>query len=532
MRPSIGIAKGTGLLIQNPSDGPTFQPMRGGHGDLHLYWQPVYQDVIRSVGPLAAFLPSATYEGSGNKVLFSYIEGGRDILSLTRPIRRNEGIPGPVLDRLDSALRSFKAIANRDGTSPDVRRFVEEFTLPSIYRFPEAYRVYEPSIFSTKRYFLLWGLEPIGDSGLTRSDIGQVQAELRDRRSSVIDVFNLLLRILPIAFILALVAWIIAYILLPEPKVNFSISAVAGKRAFVENQSYLLKTLGLEFGDSSYDWSFDGADIPESKEREPVPTWTHPGSKKVSLKATHSSILWLSKTNSLEKEISVSEVQVPQPTPTPTPVPPPVRKLVPMPDSVPIPVQPIEPTPIDPTQTPVQPTEPTPKTDKPAEPIPIDPTQTPVQPTEPMPKTDKPAEPMPKSIQPPRFPIGDASIIWFGSRAEGINQPRVWATLDVAPPPGFKVERVSIAGVSRNYEGRFEQLVNLGQNAVEIEVSKVSTKVSRQTLRGIVQFNRPFEVIEKPTEEHEIPPGDTNGSDKVEPLNPKTVPNLSPSKSA
>lgn len=140
--------------------------------------------------------------------------------------------------------------------------------------------------------------------------------------------------------------------------------------------------------------------------------------------------------------------------------------------------------------------------------------------------------PVPAPVQPPRFPIGDASIIWFGSRAEGINQPRIWATLDVAPPPGFKVERVSIAGVSRNYEGRFEQLVNLGQNVVEIEVSKVSIKVSRKTLTGIIQFNRPFEVIEKPTEQHNRTPDGTNDSDQVEPLNPKAIPNLSPSKSA
>lgn len=569
MRLSIGIIKGTGLVLQNPANSPVFQPLRAGHGDLHLYWQPVYQDVIRSVGPLAAFLPSATFEGSGEKVVFSHIEAGKDILSLTRPLSRSEGIPEDVLGRLDGAIKAFKAIAHRDGTSPDVRRFVDEFTLPSIKECPEAYRVFEPGLFTRRRYFILWGFEPIGLSEITRKDIARVQIELNKRSTSSQPVLGLLGRSLAIVSSIAVLCWLIAYLLLPRPLAKFEVLAEEKKMAIVHNQTELHKTVGVEFGETSYLWTFDDATPATSDLNNPEPTWHSPGPKKVTLKATQSSILWLSKSHTVESLVNVA----------PAPVMPPIAqdnhdelpKVLPRPADLP---QEGENSTKYPTSDKVDgasgnmpkttrtPNEKSPKNqgedssqdlaknpDKGTsgqfgsgngkiEPndeggAGIAPGQKPITAPPPLPKDNSGANDSRKRKAPEVIPIsGGVNIIWFNSRADGVDGKRLRVSLDIEPPEGHKVERVSFDGKSLNYTGPFEQLVNIGPNSVEVELSDPTSGGQRRMLRSIIQFNRPFDVIDQP----EIPPSRSPGGSREPSVSPKIdplkVPELSPSESA
>lgn len=565
MRLPIGIIKGTGLVIQNPESTPIYQPQRAGHGDLHLYWQAVYQDVIRSVGPLAAFLPSATFEGSGEKVVFSHIEDGTDILSLTRPLSRSEGIPDDVLRRLDSAIKSFKAIAHRDGTSPDVRRFVEEFTLPSITRFPEAYRVYQPGLLSTRRYFILWGFEPVGVSNLTRDDIGQIQVELQKRSTSTDDYLGFAARALAMVCGLAVVSWLIAYALLPRPEAKFSVVAEEGKMAIVHNLSIVQKTLGVTFGDTSYLWSFEDATTATSDRFNPEPTWPSRGSKTVRLTATHSSVLWLSKSHSSESKVEVSAA----------PVIPPLdleygEKL---PDVLPRPPDPREPNVSnnDPKNGSTKDRAGDRSVDdndevsrgsvaKPNDQIDRERREgngegvgskregssaeagiTDSKSQQGQQGTNQErisrqttrrggsTEPRPPEV----IPIaGGAKILWFNSRAEGVDSKRLWVSLEIEVPEGYNVSRVSFDGKSRSYVGRFEQLVNIGPNNIDIELSGVSASDGVRILKGIIQFNRPFDVIEQPSGPA-IPRRDGGGLNQPpEPFDPKKAPDLSPSESA
>lgn len=565
MRLSIGIARGTGLVIQNPANSPVFQPLRAGHGDLHLYWQPVYQDVVRSVGPLAAFLPSASYEGSGDRVLFSQIEDGRDILSLTRPLARSERIPADVISRLDSALKSFKAIASREGTSPDVRRFVEEFTLPSITRFPEAYRVYQPGLLSTRRYFILWGFEPVGASNLTRDDISQVQAELQKRSTSTDAFLGFAARALAVAFCLVAAFWLIAYVLLPRPEAKFTVTAEERKMAIVQNLSVVTKTFGVTFGETAYFWSFEGATPSTSDRSQPEPTWGSPGSKTVRLTATHSSVLWLSKSHTFESQVAVSAAPV---------IPPLVldygEKL---PEVLPRPADPNgendrgnssennflnersggrrvdskdggSPGPV--AKSPEQLGREAREGDgqgaeskRQGSAGVADTADSKSQ--QQQQRTNKEGisrqTPQPGGSIQPRPPevipiAGGAKILWFSSRAEGVDSKRLWVSLDVEAPEGYNVVRIAFEGNSRTYSGRFEQLVNIGPNNVEIELSNASGGDSVRLLRGIIQFNRPFDVIEQPRGPA-IPPRGKDGLNRPpEPFDPKDAPDLSPSESA
>jgi hypothetical protein len=537
MRLSIGIIKGTGLVIQNPESTPLYQPQRAGHGDLHLYWQAVYQDVIRSVGPLAAFLPSATFEGSGEKVVFSHIEDGMDILSLTRPLSRSEGIPDDVLRRLDSAIKSFKAIAHRDGTSPDVRRFVEEFTLPSITRFPEAYRVYQPGLLSTRRYFILWGFEPVGVSNLTRDDIGQIQVELQKRSTSTDAYLGFAARALAMVCGLAVVSWLIAYVLLPRPEAKFSVVAEEGKTATVQNQSVVQKTLGVTFGDTSYLWSFEDATPATSDRFNPEPTWRSHGSRTVRLTATHSSVPWLSKSHSSESKVEVSAAPV---------IPPLVNGSTEDRSGN----RSVDDNGGGSSSSVAKPNDQIDRERREGNGEGVGSKRegssgvagiTDSKPQKAQKGTNQEGisrqttrgggstEPKPPEV----IPIaGGAKILWFNSRAEGVDSKRLWVSLEIEVPEGYNVSRVSFDGKSGSYVGRFEQLVKIGPNNVEIELSGTSASDGVKILKGIIQFNRPFDVIEQPSGPA-IPRRDGGGLNQPsEPFDPKKAPDLSTSESA
>jgi hypothetical protein len=572
MRLSIGIIKGTGLVIQNPENTPLYQPLRAGHGDLHLYWQPVYQDVIRSVGPLAAFLPSATFEGSGEKVVFSHIEAGKDILSLTRPLSRSEGIPEDVLGRLDSAIKSFKAIAHRDGTSPDVRRFVDEFTLPSIARFPDAYRVYEPGLFSAKRYFILWGFEPFGVSDVTRHDIGQVQTELQRRGTSSRSGPSSLVRALVIACIVAAVSWLIAFILLPRPEAMFTLSAEAGKMAIVDNQTKLHKRLGVHFGQTAFAWTFEGVDPGTSDRESPEPTWTAPGRKLVTLRATHSSILWLSKSHATDAYVDVAAAPIIPPIPPdfgndlPPVLPRPpdlddgsIRKkstkgsdadtsgeVAKNPDdagkAVPgLPRDEASKGNTDSNSDGVTKSDESQKTDRTRDEgdgAGVNPPPGSQQGSEAQPRPNgKPGTgTQPKDKPPEVIPIsGGVRVIWFNSRADGVDGKRLWVSLDIEPPSGYKVESFSFDGRGKKYTGPFEQLVEIGPNLIEVVLTPTGSSGNQSVRRSTITFNRPFDVLDDAGDAAPRAPGSPRGGQEPRAtpnVDPNKVPDLSPSESA
>lgn len=565
MRPIITIRPGVGLRLENNPGSETFQPLRVGHGDLHLQWQPVYQDVLRSVGPFAAFFPQAIFEGNGDVVTFSHCEEGRDILSQTRPLESGEAIPGDEWERLDSGFRQFKAIANRDGVPSDVRRFIEEFAYPSHVRFPEAFRIYKPHWYSRRRLFILWGLEPLGGASFVRPTPSEARSELAGRVETTKSKANwwlgrVLLAMLALALIGTAVWWIM-YALLPSPRAGFAVpSPMEGQVVTCRNKTTYDVPL-FEFGDVSYIWNFEKGQPPSSSEEAPSVSWDKAGERGVTLTAKRQTWFGISKSSTAGPVV----ISV-QPLPPPAPVPDnkdsdaqrasnqqPGNHDSSKHDSK------------DNDSANHDPGRPGSGNDDSRELVSTkretDNKNSANGETDRRGSDNKDSgkqgavnkgtvsqdsneqgsekknsgkqDPLPV---PDRIQVGSATIVWYGSRAYGIDQPKFWVDLGIEVPPGFRAVAVTIGGQRREYTGRFEQLVDIGDSAIEIEVAAVGQSgASRSTIAGTIRFRRGAEFVERKGAPADIPRNSPpSGPDHGEGqrVDPKKVPDLSPSTSA
>ena len=583
MRPIVSVCSGIGLKLENKPGAESFQPLRVGHGDLHLQWQPVYQDVLRSVGPFAAFFPQAIFEGNGDTVTFSHCEEGIDILSKTRPLRQGEAIPEDEWERLDSGFRQFKAIANRSGIPTDVRRFIDEFTYPSHVLFPEAIRIYKPHWYSRRRLFILWGLEPLGGASFVRPSPSEARGALAERVETTEDKVaswfgRLLLVLLILALCGAAIYWII-YALLPAPNASFSKPSPFEKQivSFENNTTYEKVLDFIDFGDVTYAWTFEEANPAKSTEEHPSTKWDAAGAYDVTLSVQRETVFGISRTSTTGPvRINVRPLP-PRPPDKQRPVVTTVEPGSKKKDSLPTPItrtdspkpKPVnnigengnngKPSNTDGGEGSNETTKGTENNnpnevdaDKPADVNKNEETKVgelKKNKGSDQKKNDSPGKSTngendgvgsansgtQRAPEPARIPIGSASIIWYGSRAYGINQPQHWVTLGIDAPPGYKAVSVTIDGKKRAYSGKFEQLVKSREPcSVEIEVIKDDSSSSgAERLSGAILFNAPFEVLNPPSANPAAPrkSGDSHPSESPggggQPFDPSKVPELS-----
>ena len=124
-----------------------------------LQWDPGFASLIRR-SPIADFLADPEYFEKGSRVVFTRMEGGREILSDTLGLDQGAKMPRSLYRRLRLAEQQLQAMRGTGRLSPEEEDFLAAFLLPDVAAFPSAYRVRKAGVFSSRRLFVLWGLVP------------------------------------------------------------------------------------------------------------------------------------------------------------------------------------------------------------------------------------------------------------------------------------------------------------------------------------------------------------------------------------
>jgi len=124
-----------------------------------LQWDPSFTPLIRR-SPLADFLADPAYFEKGGRVVFTRMEGGREILAETLGLDQGAKLPRSLYRRLRAAEQQLQAMRGTGRLTPEEEDFLAAFRLPDVAAFPSAYRVKKAGVFSSRRLYVLWGLVP------------------------------------------------------------------------------------------------------------------------------------------------------------------------------------------------------------------------------------------------------------------------------------------------------------------------------------------------------------------------------------
>lgn len=124
-----------------------------------LQWDPSFASLIRR-SPLADFLADPAYSEHGARVVFTRMEGGREVLADTLGLDQGAKLPRSLHRRLRLAEQRLQAMRGTGRLTPEEEQFLTAFRLPDVAAFPSAYRVKKAGVFSSRRLYVLWGLVP------------------------------------------------------------------------------------------------------------------------------------------------------------------------------------------------------------------------------------------------------------------------------------------------------------------------------------------------------------------------------------
>lgn len=157
----------TPIRLAEPERGLCFDRAAG-----HLY-RPAYVDgeglvlqwdrsfvSLRRRSPLADFLAEPDYSEKGGRVVFTRMEGGREVLADTLGLDQGAKLPRSLYRRLRLAEQELRAMRGSGRLTAEEEDFLTAFRLPDVATFPSAYRVRKAGVFSSRRLYVLWGLAP------------------------------------------------------------------------------------------------------------------------------------------------------------------------------------------------------------------------------------------------------------------------------------------------------------------------------------------------------------------------------------
>jgi hypothetical protein len=124
-----------------------------------LQWDPSFASLIRR-SPLADFLADPAYSEHGARVVFTRMEGGREVLADTLGLDQGAKLPRSLHRRLRLAEQRLQAMRGTGRLTPEEEEFLTAFRLPDVAAFPSSYRVKKAGVFSSRRLYVLWGLVP------------------------------------------------------------------------------------------------------------------------------------------------------------------------------------------------------------------------------------------------------------------------------------------------------------------------------------------------------------------------------------
>jgi hypothetical protein len=150
---------GQGLRFRR-SDGHSFRPLYVDQSGLRLQWERDYYALLAR-SPLAEFMAEVEFDlRNDHYVVFTKMEGGREVLSGTTGIDHGSRMPRASFQAVKEAEKNFKSLVGKGVLSEDEEAFIASFSLPDPRTFPSAYRVRKAGLFSRRRLFVLWGMVP------------------------------------------------------------------------------------------------------------------------------------------------------------------------------------------------------------------------------------------------------------------------------------------------------------------------------------------------------------------------------------
>ena len=147
-----------GLRFSRDS-GHLFRPEYLSDDSHQLLWDNDNAALLRQ-SPLAEFLADADFDDKGYSVVFTRMEGGREVLAQTKGLNEGARLPRASFLKLKAAERELKAMIGRGILSEQEEAFVAAFRLPDPKTFPAAYRVKKAGLFTGRKLYVLWGLVP------------------------------------------------------------------------------------------------------------------------------------------------------------------------------------------------------------------------------------------------------------------------------------------------------------------------------------------------------------------------------------
>lgn len=147
-----------GLRFSRDS-GHLFRPEYLSDDSHQLLWDNDNAALLRQ-SPLADFLADVDFDDKGYTVVFTRMEGGREVLAQTRGLNEGARLPRASFLELKAAERELKAMIGRGILSEREEAFVAAFRLPDPKTFPSAYRVKKAGLFTGRKLYVLWGLVP------------------------------------------------------------------------------------------------------------------------------------------------------------------------------------------------------------------------------------------------------------------------------------------------------------------------------------------------------------------------------------
>jgi hypothetical protein len=157
----------TPIRLAEPEHGLCFDRAAGhlyrpayvdGEGQV-LQWDRSFASLIRR-SPLADFLADPDYSEKGGRVVFTRMEGGREVLADTLGLDQGAKLPRSLYRRLRLAEQELRAMRGSGRLTAEEEDFLTAFRLPDVATFPSAYRVRKAGVFSSRRLYVLWGLAP------------------------------------------------------------------------------------------------------------------------------------------------------------------------------------------------------------------------------------------------------------------------------------------------------------------------------------------------------------------------------------
>lgn len=147
-----------GLCFSRAS-GHLFRPEYLSDDSHQLLWDNDNAALLRQ-SPLAEFLADADFDDKGYTVVFTRMEGGREVLAQTKGLNEGARLPRASFLKLKAAERELKAMIGRGILSEQEEAFLAAFRLPDPKAFPAAYRVKKAGLFTGRKLYVLWGLVP------------------------------------------------------------------------------------------------------------------------------------------------------------------------------------------------------------------------------------------------------------------------------------------------------------------------------------------------------------------------------------